>query len=223
MDASRLRPRRGTRAEPMTGSALGQPRTACTSISMRTRLPTRTPPDSSAWFQVSPKSSRSMSVLAEKPTFALPHGSVAAPVNSTARVTGRETPWIARSPWTAQSPSPPGSTDVVRNEIAGNRWTSRKSADTRCPLRPASPVSIEAALISTSTRESSGRSPMTSSALQSVNRPRTFVTTRWRATNSTVEWAVSMVQGPGVGRVRPPTVRVESMVLVMVAPPGAGT
>ena len=47
-----------------------------------------TPPVSRAWFQVSPKSSRSSSAVAVKPARSPPHGSVAVPSNSTCRVSG---------------------------------------------------------------------------------------------------------------------------------------
>jgi hypothetical protein len=42
-------------------------RTASSSIDIRTSLPTRTAPASSAWFQVNPKSRRSMTVSPLKP------------------------------------------------------------------------------------------------------------------------------------------------------------
>src|SRR5205823_11299680 len=60
-------------------------RVASTSISILTFLPTTTPPVSRAWFQVTPKSSRSIWVVAEKATLSLPHGSVTPPENSTSR------------------------------------------------------------------------------------------------------------------------------------------
>ena len=60
-----LLPRPGTR--PVAPSC-GVRRLISASISTFTVLPTSTPPVSSAWFQVRPKASRSISVLAEKPT-----------------------------------------------------------------------------------------------------------------------------------------------------------
>ena len=54
-------------------------RVASTPSSILIFLPTSTPPVSSAWFQVRPQSSRSISVLAEKPMRAPPQGSVWAP------------------------------------------------------------------------------------------------------------------------------------------------
>src|SRR5262249_34886061 len=66
--------------------------TASISKSSLAFLPTRTPPVSRATFQVRPKSSRSTSVVAEKPARRPPHGSLVQPRYSTSSVTGRVTP-----------------------------------------------------------------------------------------------------------------------------------
>src|SRR5207248_8911197 len=58
-------------------------RFASTLSSILIFLPTSTPPVSRAWFHVRPKSSRSSSVLAEKPMGVVPHGVGCEPSNST--------------------------------------------------------------------------------------------------------------------------------------------
>ncbi|GAA3295751.1 hypothetical protein GCM10020295_23670 [Streptomyces cinereospinus] len=58
----------------------------------------RTPPVSSAAFQVRPHSERSSSALPSKPTRSLPKGSFAAPLNSRSMVIGLVTPRMDRSP-----------------------------------------------------------------------------------------------------------------------------
>src|SRR5690606_17901198 len=87
------------------GTGLRQAWAAMAEISreMRTLSPTRTPPVSSAAFQVRPNSLRESSVLAEKPTRGLPNGSVAAPLYSTSRAAGLVTPLMVRSPCTVNS------------------------------------------------------------------------------------------------------------------------
>ena len=59
---------------------------------------TRTPPVSSAAFQVRPQSLRLMVVAPSKPTRMLPNGSWAEPVYSKSTVTGLVTPLMVRSP-----------------------------------------------------------------------------------------------------------------------------
>ena len=61
---------------------------ASPSISILTFLPTSTPPVSRAMFQVRPKSSRSISVVALKPKTSWPYGLRPTPSNSTFSSTG---------------------------------------------------------------------------------------------------------------------------------------
>src|SRR5581483_11966881 len=85
----------------------------CTSNEILTSSPTRTPPASSATFQVSPNSLRLILVVAVAPMRRLPQGSRVSGVGpSTFSFTSRVTPRIVRSPVTSCS-SPPGFTDLL--------------------------------------------------------------------------------------------------------------
>src|SRR4029077_9751096 len=76
-------------------------RVASTSIVTSTSSPTITPPPSSAWLHVIPKSRRSSFAVAWAPARTLPTGSFTGAVGpSTSSVTSRVTPWSARSPVT---------------------------------------------------------------------------------------------------------------------------
>src|SRR5579883_848905 len=86
---------------------------ACTFSSMRTSSPTTTPPASSAWFHVRPKSLRLMLPCALYPTRLPPHGSPPWPSNSASRTTSRVTPCSVSSPWTRKASGVP-STRVLR-------------------------------------------------------------------------------------------------------------
>ncbi len=79
---------------------------------------TRTPPVSSAAFQVRPQSLRLMVVSPSKPTRRLPKGSRAEPVCSNSMVTGYVASLMVRSPVTAQS-EPSRFTSVELNVIVG--------------------------------------------------------------------------------------------------------
>src|SRR5687767_831274 len=72
--------------------------TSSASIVSLTSCATATPPASSAWFHVSPKSRRSIFPVAENPILTPPQGSELGPVISASSVTGRVVPRIVRSP-----------------------------------------------------------------------------------------------------------------------------
>ena len=80
--------------------------------------------------------------------------------------------------------------------MVGYVSTSKKSAERRWPSRCSWFVVIELRSTSRSTEDSSGFSAVTMLPENSANRPRTFVTTRWRTTKPTSEWAGSMSQVP---------------------------
>src|SRR5215471_19182870 len=82
--------------------------------------PTRTPPVSSAAFQVSPKSLRLILAAAEAPILALPYGSFSSGDGpSTSKMTSFVTPCIVKSPLTRSSPSPFGVTALLLKVIVG--------------------------------------------------------------------------------------------------------
>src|SRR5437016_2853195 len=92
---------------------------AWTANSIRAVLPTRSPPDSRATFQVRPKSSRLTSVAALKPTRSSPMGEAPPPSKSTCRVMGLVVPCTVRSPASSQVLSRSGFTAVDAKVIAG--------------------------------------------------------------------------------------------------------
>src|SRR5436190_22641456 len=94
-------------------------RTSSASISMDTVRPTSTPPPSSTWFQVSPKSLRSSWALAVKPARTLSQGSVTPPSKDRSSTTGRVTSRTVRSPSTLHRPGPAGWTARLRYVITG--------------------------------------------------------------------------------------------------------
>src|SRR5204863_6442899 len=91
------------------------------SASMSTRSPTITPPVSSTWFHVSPKSLRSIDVFAVNAARTLPHGSFAWPCCSTWRTTSRVIPLSVNSPTTSISPSERGWTRFPTKRSSGWR------------------------------------------------------------------------------------------------------
>src|SRR5215203_1054030 len=126
-------------------------RTASISISRSTRSPTMTPPVSSAWFQVSPKSPRLIDVFAENAARSLPQGSLACPPRSTVNATSRVMPLSVSSPTRRAFVSPWASNRDALNVISGYCATSKKSADFKCASRSATPVSMLDASITAST------------------------------------------------------------------------
>src|SRR6478609_663538 len=83
---------------------------------------TRTPPASSAAFQLTPQSLRLMTTEPSNPTRELPNGSLAEPWYSSGIVTGLVTPRIVRSPVTRNVPnalSPSCSIEVETKVICG--------------------------------------------------------------------------------------------------------
>jgi len=73
--------------------------------------------------------------------------------------------------------------------------------------RCSSPVSMLAALMATSTVDSSGSSSTWISPSNSAKRPFTLATIRWRAVNSIVVWGWSSAHTPGAGNWAPSYVR----------------
>ena len=152
---------------------------------------TRTPPLSSATFQVMPKSSRLISVLAVTASFSLPHGSFATPSSSTSRVTSRVTPLIVRSPTTVKSLPFWATTRALPKVMVGNFSTSRKSPETRWASRSLVPVSIEAVCRVASAVEEAASAPIVMLPVNSWKAPRTLVTMRCRATKPMRVWVGS--------------------------------
>src|SRR5437773_202275 len=153
---------------------------ASTSIVIVTSSPTATPPASSAWFQVRPKSLRLIFVVACAPARVLPHGSFISGVGpSTSRTTGRVTPCRVRSPLTLYRPVPAGSILVETNVIFGYLATSRKSGLRRWLSRFSMCVSMLAGSISASIRERAGSDSLASTVPDTLpNWPRTLLTIR---------------------------------------------
>src|SRR5262245_15790849 len=102
--------------------------TASTSIEIDTSSPTSTPPVSIGLFHTTPKSLRSILVVADAPARVAPAGSLIGAVVSTTSTTGLVTPCSVRAPVTFHWPVPPGSTLVDLKVIVGYLSTSRKAA-----------------------------------------------------------------------------------------------
>jgi hypothetical protein len=81
---------------------------------------------------------------------------------------------------------------VLLKRISGQRSTFRKSGERRCASRWASPVSMLAATIVTSTEDRSGSSAMTIVPANSRKRPRVLAIIMCRATNSICQRAGSI-------------------------------
>ena len=76
--------------------------------------------------------------------------------------------------------------------------TSKKSAERTWASRSAFPVSIDDRTMLASTDDSNGFSPVTKVPENSLKRPLTLLTMRWRMLNPTSEWVWSMDQVPGM-------------------------
>src|SRR5690606_694494 len=181
---------------------------ASPSISILTFLPTRTPPVSRAWFQVRPNSSRSTSVLIEKPQTAWPHGLVPAPPYSTSSSTSLVTSRMVRSPTTLNSSPPSATMRLLLKVISGNFSTERKSSLRRWPSRSATPVLMLSVLMVSSAVDCSGSSAMVTVPEKSEKLPRTLLTIMCLTTKPMVVWATSRVYVPAAGMVRPFQLRV---------------
>src|SRR5690349_297417 len=84
---------------------------------------------------------------------------------------------------------------VLLNEAAGNFSTSKKSGERRWASRWASPVSMLAGSMVTSTEEAAGfLGSKTSLPLHLAKRPRVLETTMWRTAKWMAEWVGSMFQ-----------------------------
>src|SRR6266545_3967337 len=193
-------------------------RTASTSISSRTRLPTSKPPVSRTWFQETSQSSRSTSAEAVKLALLPVMGSSHQPRNSTSSVTGRVISLTVRWPTSWKAVPPTGRSSVLLNLTLGNRSTAKKSSLFRWLSRISTPVWMLAASISTSVSESSGFSAIWIVPENEANRPRTLVRI-WRATTSTLVCAGSSSQIPVGGNATLSTSRAR---VLMALPSYAG-
>ena len=154
---------------------------------------TRTPPVSSAAFQVSPQSLRSRTAEPSKPRRVLPNGSCAEPVNSNGTEIGRVTPLMVRSPVMVHS-SPSRVTPVLVKVMSGYCSLSKKSPERRWSSRCCWPVLMLLATMLTSTLELAGVAVSTWAVpVNSLNWPRTVATIAWRALKPRRLCAGSMV------------------------------
>src|SRR5258708_7311338 len=95
-----------------------------------------------------------------------------------------------------KNPRPSARTASERKAMFGKFSTSRKSAERTWLSRFGSLVLIEDASIVTVTDERAGSWSVTIVPLNRSKRPRTLLTTRWRTTKETSEWAGSMSHVP---------------------------
>ena len=165
---------------------------ASASMSILTCLPTSTPPVSRAWFQVSPKASRSSSALGgEADAAAAPRVLGAALEGDLERHREGDAPHrelAVHRPAAVAGRRDLGGAVAQRRVVARRR---RSPAERRCPSRVSSRVSIDATGISTSTKDSSGSSTMWMAPLTSAKRPFVLDTIRWRTLKPTWLWDAS--------------------------------
>ena len=105
------------------------------SISMAIFFPRAKRSTPSGMLKSTPKSSRFISVLAEKPAWVLPSpGKTWTPSNYTAKLTGLAIPLMVRSPSTTY-PSPSGAMERELKSIWGCCSIEKKSVERRCASR----------------------------------------------------------------------------------------
>src|SRR5690625_1885593 len=169
-----------------------------TSRVIRTLSETRKPPASRGAFQVSPKSSREISVVASKPARVIPKASTVWPPNSDWNSTCLVTPRMVRLPVNVNfSPSKPV---AVRDSNFKTGWlaTSKKSSPRRWLSRSSLRVLTDAAITSACTTEPSRFSVNSAEPEKSSKFPRTREIPAWRTLNIASECDVSSVHLPGV-------------------------